>query len=184
MSTKIYAAYKLKSNRDLWPLIHDIRIEGQARVRKTLLKIRRGVMSRIDLDSKALAKAMTYVDQQRAKEQVATKLMHRLYRLSTLSMERNIFDYDVSVSFRSHKGKVYLIPRCDMSLRGTLNFLRKDPRLADFRYWNNTDKPRSISNAEWEHRREVWYGLDEAGQWEDVLHLEICTHSQFRSILT
>lgn len=113
---------------------------------------------------------------------LAQKIIRRGYRFSITSPYDSFFNFDVSVSFRQWKNKIYLIPHCSSKMRKVLDFLNNDVRLVDYHYQNQTDRLENISAQAWDKRAKVWDGIFDSGQWEDVLFLEICSWNTFLSI--
>jgi hypothetical protein len=110
----------------------------------------------------------------RARLAVTQNVFTRLYRISTTSPRRSYYNFDVSVGFRQRKGEIMVIPYCDWAMAHTLDFLEEDRRLKDYHYQNQTDRPDHLSAKQWGKRRRYYEGMFKAGQWEDVLVLDIC----------
>jgi hypothetical protein len=182
MSFKVWVAYRLKNPRDLWPFVSDVRAKATKRVVNVFAM--QLVMTAFDLDEKEHANRLEYYEDPWAgKVSVARDLLRKRYQAATASPYRDIDNYDVSLVFRSHKGEVYMIPFGDMLVRDALSFLKRDPRVADFHYQNQVDKPRHISNAEWGRRRDIWNVLCEPQRWNDALTLEIMSFSMFPYVI-
>lgn len=63
-------------------------------------------------------------------------------------------DFDFEVSIMPHGRKVYGIIYTE---RGKWRDLFMDqPEISDFSYWDNSDRPDSITQREWNHRYKVW----------------------------
>lgn len=119
---------------------------------------------------------------------MAERLLTDRYRDQSTKAESNPFDFDIWIAVREYRGKLYLIPNCGIGANGCLAFLKKDQRLEDFAYWNNSDKPQHLSEKSWTARGAVWDALNlgptVAGQlctdtWSDYLVLEICSYASF-----
>lgn len=184
MSFKIRTAYKLTKNSDLWPLAHDIRVTATQKVQTNLRRFYKGLLGDVMTDSPEFkAKlAESNGDEINAKLSIVRKVVHDGYRSTSTQSERSIFDFDVSIAIRKWKGKTTLIPYCDMVMRDALDFLADDPRLEDFHYQNQSDRPASISEEEWVKRRRYWMGMDKAGAWDDLFILEVCSWGMFYRI--
>ena len=184
MSTKIWVAYRLKKSADLWPFVHDVRLKATAVLKRELEAVYAQVMGGVDQTSEPYLKALEDYrgDAWRAQLYIAEKFVRDAYKVSDTSPERNYFDFDVSIGIRQFEKKLYIIPYCDMRMKKVLDFLRRDRRLEDYHYQNQTDKPKRISNKAWEERARVWNGMDAADQWQDVLVLDICRYNMFYQI--
>lgn len=180
MSTKVYVAYRLKQSKDIWPFVRDTRRRGEENVKKVLRVLHTTFSENVDTASKGYANALKFSDgnEARARLKVASEAIREGYRAQLGRMERSIFDFDVSVAIREHKGRMYLIPHCDMMMRDALKFLARDRRLENFAYWNNTDQPKRISRREWDARGEIWDALDASG-WGDYVTIIVCDWSKF-----
>ena len=179
MSTKIYAAYRLKHSRDLWPLVHDIRAEGIKRIKRKLREIYRSFAANVDVTSQAFQTSLKHAqgDETEARLRIAGDAIQKLYKAQSLQTGRDMFDFDVSIGVHAHKRRLYLIPYCDMQMRRVLDFLKKEPRLENYAYWDNTDKPRRVTAAAWEARARVWNVV--GNRWQDMLMLELCSVQSF-----
>ncbi len=175
MSTKIWTAYKLRRASYLWPLVHDIRLRATKNVRKTLREFYSTHIPEVKTDTDLYRKAFeVYGNEYKARLDVARRMLQRLYRWSTTRSERSPYNFDVSVGFRQYEGKIVVIPYCDWTMRGVLDFLAKDKRLRDYHYQNQVDRPKTVGARQWDERRRFYNSMDSAGQWEDVLALDIC----------
>jgi len=197
MSTKIWTAYKLKDPTQLWPFVHDIRIQATKNIQIELRKLYADISGAVNCDSEEYKQARetvekftpTYVDKLseeekdwRARIDVAERIIKKGYREASNSMILDYFDFDVSVAFREWKGDIYIIPHCNMVMRKVLDFLKDDNRLVDFHYQNQTDRPKKISGREWKKRERVWDGMLDNGLWSDVLVLDVCKYEFFWQI--
>lgn len=181
MSTHIYNAYRLLRKADLWPLIHDIRLKGEKAVQRDVRKLYSSLMGSVDESSSAYEKALrdSEGDVWLAKFAMTQKAIREGYKANSTSMLRDPFNLDVSVAVRQYKGRIYLQGFCDWTVGKSLDFLAKDSRLVDFHFQNSTDKPKDVSKGDWAKRRRVWYGMDDADQWFDVLTLEVCSFASW-----
>lgn len=178
MSTKVYTAYRLKNSRDLWPVVRDIKQRGKRAVQRELAKVYELTRASVDTSTEEYKSALHYYDGDDwlARHRIAQRLLGDAYRKQLGSSQRDEYNFDVSVGIWERSGTMYLIPYCDMFLRNVLDFMKRDKRLEDFAYWNNTDKPPRISNAEWNKRGKVWSTIDAAG-WENHLAIDVCSWS-------
>ena len=184
MSTKIYAAYRLKDGARLWPLVRRVHRAARKAVVARLRELITGMMGAVDVESDAYKSQLaSWKNERIARLHVAGRGLATMYKQQATSPYRNEFNFDVAVSLREHEGAVYLIPHCDMLMRDVLDFLRQDPELEDFAYWNNADEPESVSAEEWRERGRIWDAMDivEDGHrcWHDVLLLEVCAQDRY-----
>lgn len=193
MSLKVWTAFKLKDPRRFWSMVTFIRQRGEAEVKLNLRKLYaewcKGVDPKQEPYLKALQESLDnahlikqlgkrklkgYADKV-ARLQVVNQAFRTGYRESEASPFKSIFDFNVSVTCREYKGGIYIIPYCGSGLRDALNFLSKDKRLRDYHYQNQVDRPKNVSAAEWEKRRQVWEPLTEPKRWLDFVTIEVCT---------
>jgi hypothetical protein len=105
--------------------------------------------------------------------------MNEGYKKSSVSIERSFFDFDVNVAFREYKGRVYLIPYCDLTMREVLDFLDEDPRIEEFGYQNQTDRPERFTPQEWAARSRVWHALTKEPTWYEFALVEVSSYGKF-----
>jgi len=184
MSTKIWRAYRLKKSRDLWPFVAETKRLGVERVKADLMAYFLDFMGDVDQNHPLYKKA--FEDAQGrdalARATVVNKIFTRGYRISNGTNLRSLFDFNVSITFREYKKRVYLIPYCDGPLRKTLDFLNEDPRLEDYHYQNQTDKPDHISMAAWRGRGKVWGKMLGEKMWSSYLTLEVCNWDMYFNV--
>lgn len=190
MSTKVYEAYKLRRAEDLWPFVRDARRKAEKRAQDILRKVLRQLASGVDTSSDAYRKEfdghpLKDVNPARAEERVRLRLGNRFleeaHRKQSREPYRNMFDFSASFVFREHGGRLYVIPHRgepfgvrDHGVYGDVfDFFRKDPRLVDFSYWNNTDRLEGVTQRAWDARGRVWEAIDQEG-WRDSLIVEVC----------
>lgn len=183
MSTKIYTAYKLKSSKDLWPFIHDTRLKATRNLQKRLRDwyLRRilsgdGAVESTSVDYAAYKQNRLQHSEFFARLSEASTILRNGYKAASSSSLNDVCDFDLSIGVRQFEGEIYVIPSHGWGSRGLLSFLSRDPRLVDFHYQNQSDKPSRISNREWSKRGKIWNAMEDTGQWRDVLVLEICTY--------
>lgn len=63
-------------------------------------------------------------------------------------------DFDFEVSLMPHKGRVYGIVFCEQG-PWVREFMAQN-WVEEFGYWNNTDPPEDMDEAEWDIRGEIW----------------------------
>lgn len=155
MSTKIYTAYRLKKSSDLWPFVHDCYTRGE----RAVVNVFRRLLRSSSYDA------------------ITAK-----YREQAGSPYRNEWNFDVTIAIRERRGRIYVIPHCDMRMAKACDFLKRDRRLDDFAYWNNTDRPKTVTARAWAHRACVWNALSAAG-WGNCLTVTICDVSRLPVLL-
>lgn len=183
MSTKIYTAFKVKrkvSNNTItfWKFIRKIRKRGVKEVQSVLRKLYLDYASEIESSDLEVIKAKesySYNDE-KAKLLVAHKRIIQEYKNQQLSQYRNEFDFDVRISIRELDGNLYMIPHCDITMLKALDFLKKEKSIQSYCYWNSTDKPKNISQKEWDTRSTVWNKLYSNG-WDNCMEINICNNN-------
>lgn len=79
-----------------------------------------------------------------------------------------MFQYDFVIYVKQYKSDVYLYPFY-RELNDLNILMEKIPKLEDFGYWDNTDKPEEISESHWKKREKIWntisnkYTFEESG---------------------
>ncbi len=178
MSTKIYVAYRMKDPTDLWPFMRDVIAEGGRRVRLEVNKLIRAIVA----DDELLKEHDAFEREPKDRFGAVYRSVEKRYRDQAGSAQRDMFDFDVRVVIRELDGELYLIPHCDMLLRRTLDFLKRDERLIDYSYWNNTDRPSKYSQRAWDYRGKMWDAIDASG-WRNYLVIEVCTTASFYEVV-
>jgi hypothetical protein len=185
MSTKIWEAYKVVDNKDLWPLVHDIRIKGTKAAEACIKKMYDLLFDGVDTNSDPFKEKLeaNKGDEYVTKLDIVSKVIRDGYKVSSVSPYRDVFDFNLSIGIRQftyrRKSGLYIIPYAGCGMNGALDFLKRDPRLVDYHYQNQTDPPKDVPKKEWELREKIWHGMDKAQQWGDVLVLEICAYNMF-----
>lgn len=185
MSTKIYVAYRIRPGIKFWHVVETIKRQAKHDVKERLLAFVDELAPNVETaSSEDYQLFLSHTgDEQAAREMAAASGIRKLYRSQLGNAERNPFNFDVSISAHEHRGQVHLIPFCDMTMRNVLDFMANMPELEDFAYWNNTDKPESISDEEWDQRRDTWDAIHSAGwgtrmvgitilQWDSYLYVD------------
>jgi hypothetical protein len=191
MSINIPEGYRLKKSSDLWPLVHDIKVQGTAAITSELRSLYLTMAQGVKTDSEAFqvklkkiseiypdAKVAEYV----TKLEISDRVISRMYRIATTSRKRHPFNFDVSVSFFQNKKHTYLIPYTDMLMGKVLSFLQNDQRLSDFSYLGSCDKPEGISAKEWSNRENVWADLMGTTGFTEDLRLDLCSWAMFYNV--
>ena len=150
MSTKVYEGILIDQQYDFWEIVHGIR-ETCENVFKEL-NIAYTIESLYD---------------------EYTQYIVQCYKNSDYQLDAGLF----TTAFHKHKEdtltkplgcSVYLYPPLDNGR--TLGYVQssspqhyetliKLPYISDYAYWNNTDKPDSISGSEWAQRKDDWNTL-------------------------
>lgn len=184
MSTKVYVAYQLLNKSDLWPWVRNTRKRAEKNVQNELRSMHANLMIDVNTSSVEYKGCLkTYKTDEKARKEVAFRLMYREYKNQLSNTGRNQFDFDVSLAVRERKGALYIIPRCDMVMKYTLDFLgKRNQYVSDFSYWDNVDKPKKVSDADWKWRGKVWNELDK--DWSNHIVVHICDHHSFFNHLT
>lgn len=101
--------------------------------------------------------------------------MSKKYGAQLSQTRRNPWALDTTITLRPYRSRYYLIPYCDgaCAVAGSLNFLADDPRLEDFAYWNNTDKPKEVTDHEWAWRATVWNDLTDWDRWPNFVEVSV-----------
>jgi hypothetical protein len=174
MGISVSSAYRLKKSKDFWPLVSDIQKVGTLKTKAALNEFFLGLMGAVEVTSEAYLKYRAEgLAEGPARARIAEKLMRDGYKASNVSSSRDPFDFNVWVSFRHFKRRIYVFPGCDMMLRNVLDFLAEDPRLEEFWYDNRGDKPDELTQEEWNKRAKVWEKLAYAPEYESALHLDV-----------
>jgi len=181
MSLKVWRAYRLNRKRDLWKFTADTYRLGAEQVKERVHKLFVEFMQGLRLDSEEYQEALTLYKghDKRARAFVVEKLFREGYKKASVSMERSFFDFDVSLTFREYGKHLYLIPYCSSMMRNVLDFLDEDPRLSEYHYQNQTDKPERISDLEWARRAKVWHALTKEDRWPVYLSLEVSSYAAY-----
>lgn len=179
MSTKVYVAYKLKDSNDLWPWVRDTRRRGEEEVKTVLRTMYADFGKAVKTRSKKFKEGVASgKSAARMRLSLTHDLLREGYKSQLSSSQRGPFNFDVSVVIREFEGGLYILPYCDWMMRDVLDFLKKDKRLEDFAYWNNTDMPDGMTDKAWKARGRVWDALDANG-WGDYLAIHIMEWTKF-----
>jgi hypothetical protein len=193
MSFKLYEAYRLKPGVDLWEFVHDVRIKAQRRAGRILRTVYTSLLQDAETNKKMREEILKAYSQGREIPDRPVGAVdcacwvREKYKQASISPRRDKFDLDVSISFRKYKRHWYIIPFPGSGLfNNVLSFMRKDPRLEEYHYQNQTDKSAKYSNREWGRRRKIWFYLMDYLKNEDregdQLCLAICKHDMFTKV--
>lgn len=188
MSTKVYEAYRLRRKSDLWPLVRDVRRKALKRLQPKLQEAFKQCVLTVSKTPEYQQKVLEGDKSESTLMFMAERHLNHLYRDASISATKDLYDFDIWITIREFRGRLYLIPSCGIGAKGCLDFLKRDKRLEDFAYWNNSDQPRHISREDWETRGVIWDALDSGptvkGQlytdaWSDYLVLDINSYTGF-----
>lgn len=178
MSTKIYEAYRTKLGVDIWSMIPQLRKKATEGAAECLRVLYEDVAKEADTSSERYQKTFASSNDERlARLTVAQEVIIREYKAQAASDIRSSFNLDVSLAIRHHEGRFYIIPHVDMSMRNALEFLKHNKKLEACPYWNNTDKPKNVTEKQWKTRGETWRAMFE--NWQDVLVLHVVDVGSF-----
>lgn len=179
MSTKVYMAYRLKRGVDVETWMAKTLQKARKQAMATLVnravtlqmmsqKDRRAnvknffkqLFSGSDEDVAALHN-LSRVEYDLSKNKLdivsADTLLRMLYGVQTLTDIRNHYDFSVGLMLRLYNKRWYITLRYEpLAIGKIFEFLEHDQDLEDYSYWNNSDRPDDISDAEWNRRGEVW----------------------------
>jgi hypothetical protein len=187
VSTKVYNAYRVKRSSELWVVLRDIDRTATANVVAAINGVYDDISARYDRNKDPLKREIEKkgpdYPEVGARERLAQRLIRRLYRIQSSRMDRCGINFDASVTVRQNRGRFYLIwyADCLSPVARCFDFMDDDPRLEDFHYQNQTDRPDGISASAWAHRRKVWAEIYQAG-WDHFLTLVICDFDRYRTL--
>ena len=188
MSTKIYDAFRVRPAVDIWAVLQDIQRRAEKNVVKRLRAFYIEEMEGIDPESPAYREARAK-DPKGSEAGLRLRIVHDLvregYRETSTRLQRSRYDLDVSVALTHHETGYYLRAFCDSFgiAGGSLDFLRRHPDLEDFHYQNQTDRPKPLTEGEWEERRKIWDEMmDKHGHLKCQLVLEVSSWQGFHRI--
>ena len=169
MSTKIYTAYRTKPKVDFWKLAIDIKRQGRKNISKVIESVIEKMLTSqsVDLKNADMAKGEPHTPSS------VSRYLNKLYRNTLGKYTRDVTNFDVTVSVRKQNNRYYLIPYCDALVCDVLDFMKKDERLEDFSYWNNTDPPEGFSYAQWSRRGKIWEPMLEKDCFSDFITIDI-----------
>ena len=155
MSIKIYEAYKMKNPDKLWNFCRDVKKKGQKEV-KEILKTTYKYLEDNDDFKEEIRKEFNIDNEQKiGLAHISWYIMDRYNKQQTSTVD-NSYNFDLFICFYEHDGEIYLTQGEGLAVKGSLDFLDKRDDLIDFKYWNNTDKPKDIDQKEWNKREKVW----------------------------
>ncbi len=173
MSTKIFEAYRLR-RCDLTPFISDVVHKGEERARAVLRAFYETLIKAVDVESEPFKESLEiWKDERQARIDVAHRAFEKGYAKAIGSFERSPFNVDVTVTLRARGRWFYVIPYADWLMKDVLDFLRDDPRLEEYAYWNNVDPPKTVAPEAWRGRAKVWRELTDHDRWQEYMAIEV-----------
>jgi hypothetical protein len=194
MSTKVWTAYRLKpsvakSPAKFWQWVRDTNERGEKEVIKVLRDCYSNIVKSIDPESDEYKENAGYYpvekrNDYRIRLSMAQVRIRKAFKEASVSSFDNPMDLTVDVTIREYRGNLYVIPYANGFVRNTVKFMKRDPRLEDFCYWNNVDPPSYIRTKadyrRWEARGKVWDAIDNGTRsWRDYLLITICDFKKF-----
>jgi hypothetical protein len=178
MSTKIYEAYRTKLGVDIGSMVPHLRKKAEAGAKECLRILYEEVAKDVDTTTERFQKILaSSKDDRLARLTIAQEVIGREYKAQAASDIRSSFNLDVSLAIRHHEGRFYIIPHVDTSMRNALEFLKHKKKLEAYPYWNNTDKPKNVTEKQWKLRGDTWRAMFE--NWQDVLVLHVVDVGSF-----
>lgn len=185
MSMKVYSAFRVKPEADVWAVLKDIHDSAERNVRESLRAFYRARVEEVDLESKEF-RAARRTDPGRTEASFRLHLVDedlcKKFKEAATSMQRSEYDLEVNLALTKHRTGFYLRAFCDnvSCLRGSLDFLQTHPDLEDFHYQNQTDRPRGVSEHAWGERKRIWDEMaDKAGFFPYQLIVVVCSWGKF-----
>lgn len=185
MSTKIFNAFRVRSDADVWDVLKGIYDQAEENVRQRLRTFYRERMDELDPESQPY-RAARRKDPARSEASLRLSLVEDDVREkfieSATSMRRSEYDLEVSLALTKHQTGFYLRAFCDhiSCLGGALDFLQTHADLEDFHYQNQVDRPDAVSEQAWEERGRIWNEMaDVAGFFRYQLIVEISSWAKF-----
>lgn len=176
MSTKIYEAYRLKKSSDLWAFTHDTYIEGRKILKAQIRTLYENLLKK-KADA-AIAEGRKPLIGEGLFE--AQKTVRDLLKEEETSPYKSYLNLNVTLTLREYKGRIVVIPYGDN--KEVSKLLKSDPRLVEYSYWNNTDRPEEVSAREWKRRETFYDGMDSSKHWKQYLLIELGSTSAFFEI--
>lgn len=147
MSTKIYSGIKINVKD-----IHGL-MQWKQRVQKLLEPLVR--QKAVDIAAARTIKAFDLSGVLHYKQNLSEVL--EFSRKKFPDTDHNKIDLDLSIAVFPYQGEFYAM----YFTKKWSTFVRSLDEVEDFCYFNNTDKPDELTNAEWDHRRDTWDAIME-----------------------
>lgn len=192
MSLQIYNGFRLNFGKSLWDMLWWVEHLARQNINRALRAHYLELVETMDPDDEDYREkwALEKLQPERARSEQSFRLhrAHSLisesYRKNSTSSLRDTYSLDVSVAVYPHDCQFYLRTFVEpiSVLGGVLDFVAELPELEDFHYQNSTDRPGSVSEADWDHRGDTW---EEIFKHEGVgrhVALDICSWQAFYRI--
>ncbi|MCK4258063.1 MAG: hypothetical protein KAX49_03745 [Halanaerobiales bacterium] len=161
MSTKIYTAYRFPKELGLFNVMSKIYEDGLEVVIQRMRKYYN----------------ILIIEQGKTIDE-AHEVIIKYYKEAVVSSERNPLNFDMKIGIHEYEEYYYIIPYGEMDYE-QWDFLDDNLQLEDFAYWNNTDKPKEITNDEWDERERIWNAMFDTKWIEKQLILVISEYDDF-----
>jgi len=160
----IQRAYRLRRRDDVWALVSEIERFGTEQARAQIELVFSAMAREVKTGSPLYQQAFAVFGRERmARAAVVDKVLARSYRMG-------VFDFELYVTFREYRQWVYLFQHSGSIMSSALEFLETDPRVTDFHYREDEEKPTLVAERDWLYRRRVWKYLGD----RPTLTLDIC----------
>lgn len=184
MSTKIYEAYRVKG--EAFKIAETLREVFVPFIKKSIRKHIQMWQDMPEDKFREMVKTMLpdHVLPDKLTLLAYSDVLNLVFKKQKNSPYRNWDDLSVSLTLRKSGKYVYIIPYfgCFYDRQGVrFIFENKIPRLEEYGYWNNTDKPDGVTNQEWGQRKRIWNKFIE--KWDsNYLVLDIVNTDNFYTI--
>lgn len=174
MSTKLYEAYKLPKMEmnQFFSMVEKIKAE----VNDLQLKIyKQSFIARalliydfktIHPDAKVVyekkSEDYSYRSEEMTGRGIMTSVMELEWRLAKRKDKMNMFYFHVDFMF--YRGRIYAIPRTMNS--DYTKIFKKHAKAEEYGYWNNTDHPEELTQAQWNAREKEWNKVFGDSNWD------------------
>lgn len=183
MSTIVTPAYRLKHARQLWPVVRTIQRDGEREATRILRVLYDKLMRDLLPNVPEIVERQRTLGPERARLEHVHDFVREQYLDQLRSPHRNPFHFDSHVLVHEHRGTHYLRPISDWLFADVFNFMDTMSELDRFDYWNNTDPPMHVTDAEWARRRRVWDGITRTQLgFRSVLQITIVDSDRWHSV--
>ncbi len=179
MSTKIYSAYRIPANTNLFdfknkvqqllkePILEEITTHAAG----AIIRLYDALTVKDGLFYKSAIKDMPGLDMTKKIDTVSVNDLYWAYVAKCRDSEDyNYVHKNAHLNFMNAESIGSILVTIRSSNRSE-DLFKTIPGVEDFRYWDNTDKPDSISKKEWKNRRKVWNEVIEKA--EGVLSMQV-----------
>lgn len=190
MSTRIHNAYRISGSAP-WDVVWEIADRAKANVKTILHDIVLGYVTMIITDPSEFERQHDLKGDHRWQMfrnsadpenvymstivSIAWKMLRDQYRKQSLSMERNAFDFDVSLTIYPHKGRLYIRTSADSLCSRVFDFLDKHERVHDFSWDSQCGKPDDVSWSSWNGRERVWNSIARPDYTLKGAYVDVCS---------